>query len=171
MDKKRSKLLADLLTEVREKDKGFIPEEAWKPIHGLVRWAAVEVLIVNPSTNQFLLSYRNTPDFKGWHIIGGYIKPNENITQASDRMVKDEAGLTGVANLKLIAACPWNDHPYSYPLSVIFVCEPIGSLKERDDLKWFSEIPEDIAFPEHKVFLQSCVKFLKDSSKFAKLIE
>ena len=64
MNLEKSKLLADLLTEIKEKDGGFIPEEAWKPIHKLVRWTAVEVLIVNSLTNQFLLNYRDTPDLK-----------------------------------------------------------------------------------------------------------
>ncbi|HXK41160.1 MAG TPA: NUDIX hydrolase [Candidatus Paceibacterota bacterium] len=171
MNLEKSKLLADLLTEIKEKDGGFIPEEAWKPIHKLVRWTAVEVLIVNSLTNQFLLNYRDTPDFKGWHIIGGYVRPGENITQASNRMAKEEAGLDGVANLKLIAVCPWKGHPYSFPLSVVFVCEPIGLLTERDDLKWFSEIPENIAFPEHKLFLRSYAEFLKNPLGFAKLLE
>ena len=171
MKQQKSKLLADLLTEVKEKDGGFIPEEAWKPIHKLVRWAAVEVLIVNSLTNQFLLSYRDTPDFRGWHIIGGYIKPGENITQASNRMAKEEAGLDGIANLKLIAIYPWNGHPYSFPLSVVFVCDPVGSPKEHEGLKWFSDIPKNMAFPEHELFLRSYAEFLKNPLGFAKLIE
>lgn len=171
MNPEKSKLLAELLTEVKEKDGGFIPEEAWKPIHKLVRWAAVEVLIANPSSNQFLLSYRDTPDFKGWHIIGGYLKPHENITQASNRMAKEEAGLYGVTNLRLVSVCPWKNHPYGYPLSVVFVCEPVGLLIERDDLKWFSKTPEDMAFHEHAIFLQAYTDFLEDPSKFAKLLE
>ncbi len=146
--------LARLLRHVAEQDARFIPDKAYRPFHRLVPWPAVEVLI-HDAEGQFLLSYRDDQDLRGWHIPGGYMKPNETIDAACNRIVRKEGVVaTGVDNLRLIAAHPWTqgEHPYGYPLSLIIACRAIGEVQARSDLQWFSEIPPTI-IPVHRPFL------------------
>lgn len=138
MTPERAALLAELLLEVCEKDGGFIPNSAFRPFHRLCSWAAVETLMVSPDGQKVLLRYRNDPPWDGWHIVGGYVKPKETVQAFADRAAKEEkANIIGLVNFKVIAICKWLDHPYSFPFCALMVCNPLGEIVERDDLRWF----------------------------------
>ncbi len=145
--------LARLLGIVTNEDEGFIPDPAYRPMHKLVPWPAVEVLIYDEN-GRFILTYRDD-DFKGWHIPGGYMKPNESYQDACDRNVRKEKIANAVTNLQLIATHVWleGEHPYSYPISLIIACKAVGEIVERCDLRWFGEIPGDIIPQQHPKFL------------------
>lgn len=145
--------LARLLGVVAEKDEGFIPDSAYRLVHKLVPWPAVEVLIYDED-GKFILTYRDD-EFKGWHIPGGYMKPNESCQEACDRHVRKERIAEAVTDLKLIAIHVWlaGEHPFSYPISLIIACKAVGEIVERDDLKWFRRIPKDTIPENHPSYL------------------
>lgn len=146
--------LARLLTIVGERDGGFIPDAAYRPFHKSVPWPAVEVLMYDDA-ERFLLKYRND-DFVGWHIPGGFMKPNETYQAACDRNVRKDNICTGVNGLKLISSHVWTngEHPFGFPISLVVACKAAGEVIERNDLKWFSEIPTDIIPQVHPQLLK-----------------
>lgn len=145
--------LGRLLTIVGDKDGGFIPDAAYRPIHKLVPWPAVEVLVYNDQ-GRFLLSYRND-EFKGWHIPGGFMKPNENYQSACNRNVRKEKIAHSVIDFRLISSHVWlkGEHPFGFPISLTIACKAVGEVIEREDLRWFSKIPTDIIPQQHPKFL------------------
>lgn len=160
MTPEREQILAELLQEVVEKDKKWIPDAAYPWIQKLVCWAAVEVMIVRKKRHglglEVLLRKRkNDPlGLNGWHIIGGYIKPGETVQKACTRHACDDAGVRGVKNLCLIGGQQWTDHPLGFPYSSLIVCEPVGRVQERDNLKFFDDIPDSPMIHEnHKAYL------------------
>jgi hypothetical protein len=146
--------LGRLLTIVGEQDEGFIPDVAYRPIHKLVPWPAVEVLVYDED-GRFLLSHRND-DFVGWHIPGGFIKPNEDYQAACNRNVRKEKIVNEVTDLRLLSSHIWlkGEHPFGFPVSLTIACKAVGEVVERDDLKWFSEIPTDIIPQVHPKLLK-----------------
>lgn len=158
-------LLGRLLTRVAVEDRGFLPDPAYRPFHKLVPWPAVEVIIYDME-GRFLLSHRND-DFVGWHIPGGFIRVNESYQDACNRNVRKEKIAEAVTDLRLISSHPWlaGEHPFGYPISVTFACRVVGSVTERDDLRWFREIPPDIIKEQHPNYLRHFQAWLKDASQ------
>jgi len=166
--------LARLLEVVAEKDGGFIPDLAYRPMHKLVPWPAVEVLIYTDLIDvrcyehyaKILLSWRDD-EFRGWHIPGGYMKPNESYQDACNRHVRKEKIAEAVTNLQLIATHVWlaSEHPFGYPISLIIACKAVGQIVERDDLKWFEEMPEDVIPQQHPKFLAHFRRWFKGSNR------
>lgn len=177
MTPERARLLAKLLTEVYEEDKGFIPEPAYIPFHKLCSWGAAELLVVRKNGQEVLLRYRSDYPWNGWHIIGGYIRPFESISAFADRAIREEeAGLTGVTNFKQIAIAKWLDHPTGFlrfPFCALFVCEPVGDVIEREDLRWFSigNLPFGrMIHPKHDLYLMVYLKYLKNPERYCSII-
>ena len=156
--------LGRLLTVVAEQDAGFIPDAAYRPIHKLVPWPAVEVLIYD-GYGRFLLSHRKD-DFIGWHIPGGFIKPNEDYQAACNRNVRKEKIVDAVTDLRLISSHIWleGEHPFGFPISLTIACRAVSRVVERDNLKWFSRIPSNIIAQQHPKFLRHFINWfhLKD---------
>lgn len=151
--------LARLLKRVVEDDRGFIPDPAYEVIHKLVPWPAVEVLIYDKQ-GRFLLTYRDDKNFIGWHIPGGYMKPGEDFHQACTRNIQKERIAQEVINIQLIASSVWleGEHPFGYPISLIFACQISDEIAERENLRWFSNIPNNVIVQKHPTFL----RFFKD---------
>lgn len=164
--------LVRLLKIIADEDKGFIPDPAYRAMHKLVPWPAVEVLIYDKG-GRFLLSYRDD-DFKGWHIPGGYMRPGESYQEACNRHVRKEKIADRVTNLQLIASHVWleGEHPMGYPVSLIFSCLTVGvdEVTERDDLKWFSEIPTNTIPENHPSFLAYFQKWFKGGERSAAIL-
>ena len=154
MTPERVELLKELLREIVA-DGGFIPDEdSWRLVQKLVSWAAVEVLLTRNGGKEFLLRHRND-DFTGWHIIGGYVRPKEGLLESCRRNAKKDAGVTDVSIISgVIAVQKWLDHPYGYPVSIVIPCAFSGEVEERDDLRFFSEIPKDIINGNHRRYLE-----------------
>ncbi|HBB65173.1 MAG TPA: hypothetical protein DCZ84_00850 [Candidatus Vogelbacteria bacterium] len=159
--------LGHLLAVVVEQDKGFIPDSAYRFIHKLVPWPAVEVLIYDDG-GRFLLSHRDD-DFKGWHIPGGYMKPGQSYQDACDYHVRKEGIADGVSSLELIGTHTWlhREHPFGYPISLIIACRATSEVTERDDLKWFTENPPDVIpqnVPRYLAYFQKWFKGDRESA-------
>ncbi len=155
MTPERQQLLAELLKEVVEKDKKWIPDAAYPWVQKLVCWAAVEVMITGPGQSILLRKRENDPyGLNGWHIIGGYIRPGETLHAASSRHAREDTGVCGVKYLRLIGGQQWTDHPLGFPYSNLVVCEADGVIQERDDLKFFSQIPSPLIHPNHRRYLE-----------------
>lgn len=152
MTPEREQLLAELLQEVVEQDKRWIPDAAYPWIQQLVCWAAVEVMIIDE--RGILLRHRENDrlGLNGWHIIGGYIKPGETTHQACERHAREDAGI-GIKNLRMIGCQQWLDHPLGFPNSSLIICEPDGDVVEREDLKFFAKTPDSVIHPNHRIYL------------------
>ena len=174
MTPERARLLAELLTEIYEKDGGFIPDPAYRPLQHLCSWGAVELFLTRENGRELLLRYRNDDPWDGWHVIGGYVKPPETIQAFADRTVQEEkAGMTSAVNFRQIATAKWLDHPFSFPLSALVVCLPVGKIIERDDLRWFSV--DDLPFgrmihPKHDLYLDVYLGFLRNPERYCPVI-
>ena len=162
--------LARLLTAVANQDKGFIPDPAYRPIHQLIPWPAVEVLIYDDA-GRFLLAYRDD-DFKGWHIPGGNMKVNESYQAACDRHVRKDKIADAVTDLKFIATHTWlnGEHLHGYPVSLIIACRAVGEIVERDDLKWFTEIPRDVVHENYLLYLANFQKWFNGNRGSATIL-
>lgn len=162
--------LARLLGIIAEEDEGFIPDPAYRPMHKLVPWPAVEVLIYDEN-GRFVLTHRDD-EFRGWHIPGGFIGVNESYQEACDRNVRKERIVSAVTDLNLIATHIWlaDEHPYGYPISLIFACKAVGEVVERDDLKWFEEIPPDVIPENHPSFLVHFQEWLRGNRESAAIL-
>lgn len=174
MTPERAELLGELLTEVIEKDRRFIPGPAYNLVQKLVSWAAVELLLVRNQGEEVLLRYRHDAPWDGWHVIGGYVKPLETIQAFADRAVQEEkAGMTGVRHFKQIAITKWLDHPITYPFCALLVCEPVGEVIEWKDLKWFpiDSLPfGKMLHPKHELYLETYLKYLKHPERYCPII-
>ena len=158
-------LLGQLLTQVAEQDRGFLPDPAYRPFHKLVPWPAVEVLIYDKD-GRFVLSHRQD-DFVGWHIPGGFIRVNESYQDACNRNVRKEKVVEAVTDLRLISSHTWlkGEHPFGYPISLTFACQAVGTIVERDDLRWFFEIPSDVIKEQHPNYLRHFQQWLQDPTR------
>lgn len=170
MELEKERLLAELLEEVVQKEGSYLPEKAYFLIHRLVCWGAVEVLITRNEGKEFLLRYREDKWFRGWHIPGGYIKPTESIQEACNRMAQEDAGVDSVNGLKLVAVMKWSDHPFSAPLCLLLTCEPNEKVVERNDLKFFSDVPEPMIHRNHILYLQTYLEYLRSQEGFTPVI-
>jgi len=146
--------LARLLTLVHEQDGGYVPDSCFKPLHRIAPMPSVEVVIYDPSQG-FVLTYRDDEDFKGLHIPGGYMRSNENFQQACDRHVQKDNIADGVTNLRQIATHVWTngEHPYGTPVSIYFVCEPVGEVRVSKTCNWYRDIPSDMIQQHQPKFL------------------
>ena len=160
MRSKESQHLAFLLEKIVTADGGFIPDEAYTLVHKLVPWPAVEVIMTRNEHREFLLQRRNDRWWKGWHIPGGFVKPGESIAEACSRNARKDAGILGATvSSPLIAVRAWapDEHPFGYPISLVFACTPNGMVTEHEDLAWFRDIPDHMIDDggNHVAFLQA----------------
>lgn len=139
--------------KVAKTEDAFIPEPAYRPFHKLVPWPVVEVIVYDED-GRYVLAYRDD-DFTGWHIPGTYIKVNETIQEACDRCVRKDRVAEAVTDVRVIGIHPWlkGQHPFAHCLSLIIACKAVGAVREKPDVRWFSEIPHDVIKEQHPEFL------------------
>lgn len=168
------RLLAKLLSEVAEENRNFVPNAAYRPLHGLCSWGAVELFLTRDNGQELLLRYRRDEPWDGWHVIGGYVKPKESVQAFVDRTVREEkAGMTSATNFKQIGTAKWLDHPFSFPLCVLLVCEPVGEVVEGKSLRWFSvdHLPfGKMIHPKHDLYLATYLSYLKNPERYCPII-
>lgn len=146
MSPERAALLAELLTELAEDPKGFIPNEAWYAAHKALALPFIEVAIVRLKAGvpQVLLSHRVDRDWKGWHAPGGLWRTKQSLEACIKGIVKEEVGANASVELFQKGSwLKWDSHHYGNPISHVAICTGTG-IVERDDLKWFSEVPHDM---------------------------
>ncbi len=163
--------LERLLNHIIKYDHGFMPEEIYRTFHKLVPWPAVEV-IVHDEDRGFVLKHRRDRDFDGWHIPGGYLYVNETLQHACDRHAQKDNVAEAVTNLRLIATHAWleGEHPFGYPLSLIFVCEAVDEIVEKPDVRWFREVPDALIHNQHPLFLAYLKTWLTSARETAAII-
>ncbi len=173
MSPERVRLLAELLTEVWGVNQGFVPDPAYRPLQKLVSWGAGEVLIVRNDGQEILLRHR-ADDFIGWHVPGGYIRPQESIQAFCDRTALEDAGVRGgVVNIRQIATLKWLDHIFSWPFCALLVCQTVERVQEREDLRFFSvgDLPfANMIHPKHALYLETFIEYLKHPERSCPVI-
>ncbi len=162
---------ARILRAVARNGGRTVTQELWEGVRGMATDGALEAIIRDPRNHQrVLLRYRsierdeagnvkNGQFFEGWHIPGGFIKPKESFRDMANRIGREDAkvGLHIIAGP--IAVNKWmpGEHPVGFPISMVFVAEPIGEIIETETLKWFDGIPENLmdgpARAKHTAFL------------------
>jgi 8-oxo-dGTP pyrophosphatase MutT (NUDIX family) len=176
MTPERNELFKELIREIINEDGGFIgklstggaDQESWELVQKLVSWGAVELLITRNGGQEVLLRHRTDDPWNGWHVIGGYVRPKESIQAFANRAVSEEkAGMTAVTNFRQIGISKWLDHPRTYPLCSVLVCDLVGDtvVKEREDLRWFSldELPlGKMLHTKHELYLEAYVDFVRN---------
>jgi ADP-ribose pyrophosphatase YjhB (NUDIX family) len=143
--------LKDLLRQLRAEGltPPRMPVAVWKALRGLVVQTAVEVLITR-NGKDFLLTWREDEYWKGWHIPGGFLCPEESLEAACKRLAKNELEID-VFFQRLAAAYVWPDHPYASVVSLVCICTT-GS--EPRNGSFHQAIPHDVV-PQHRAFLRS----------------
>src|SRR5262252_8198734 len=116
MTPERAKLLGELLTELSQDARGFIPDEAWLPAQRAFALPYVEMAIVRRrprSKIEILLTNRNDENWNGWHIPGGLWRTRQTLDECVASLVQTE--LNKDARVSLLAQGmweKWHDHPY-----------------------------------------------------------
>jgi ADP-ribose pyrophosphatase YjhB (NUDIX family) len=126
-----------------------MPCDVWKALRGLVVQTAVEILITR-NGDEFLLTWREDQHWRGWHIPGGFLGPEESLKAACRRIAKRELGIEVIFE-HLLMAYVWPDHPYASVVSLLCICSTestpcTGSFHQR--------IPED-TLPNHDALLRA----------------
>ncbi len=167
MTPERGRLLADLLREMREQDRGFFPEEAWTEIHRSFAIPYVEVLLTRRAPDgrvDVFLTRRGAGDpvwpGRPWHIPGGMWRVGDTLEQACRKVAKSELGIE-IGAVTEIATFKWPDHPVGNPISHICVCEAAGTPAESEDARYVpAASPGEPMLRHHGEFLKMCAEFL-----------
>ncbi len=163
----RALLLAGLLREMRELDRGYFPDEAWLEIHKAFAIPYVEVVIPRLASTpgpEFFLLRREAADpywpDRPWHIPGGIWRVSDSLADACQAVALREPGV-GVVNPREVMTYKWPDHPYANAISHVCVCEPVTLPIETDVAKFWSmaELPKPLLM-HHAEFLETCCRHL-----------
>ena len=158
MTPERAHLLAGLLDEMRTKDAGFIPDEAWLSVQATFAIPYVEVLILTKdSPPKFLLTYREDASWKGWHIPGGIWYTKYTQAEAVRSVARRELGI----DVKFVAEAmteKWADHPYGNPISHVCIAKAKEPIKETPKMRFFSNIPDGMII-HHRAFIERALEF------------
>ncbi|MBI5732376.1 NUDIX hydrolase [Candidatus Jorgensenbacteria bacterium] len=137
---------------------GYLPDQAsFEAIQKIVRWPAIEVLIIDPDNPlSFLLTYREDKHWKGWHIPGGYVRPWHESPEATCEAIakKELKGDFTITKATLIMPPHfWTDHPYGYPISLVYACSVDRRPEISEHAKFFTDIPSPMV-PNHDDFVR-----------------
>lgn len=145
MSPQRAELLAELLKELADDPKGFIPDNAWYAVQKAFALPYIELAVVRLKLGvpQILLAHRNDAHWSGWHVPGGLWRTNATLETCIDAIAKTELGATASVGLfKKGSWEKWHNHPYGNPISHLAICIGTG-IVERDDLQWRTGIPQE----------------------------
>jgi ADP-ribose pyrophosphatase YjhB (NUDIX family) len=125
MTPERSKILGELLLEMSEDPRGFIPDEAWLPAQKAFALPYVEMAIVRRSRKriQILLAHRSDEYWVGWHLPGGLWRTRQTLQDCIASLAEIELG-EGI-RVSLLAQGmweKWHDHPYGSIISHVAIC-------------------------------------------------
>ncbi len=134
-----------------------LTDEEFRSIYSKVPRLTVEVVI--KTDKGVLLTMRDIEPYKGyWHLPGGTVYFNENLSEAVRRVAKNELGVT-VTSSKFINYIEYPTHlQYSFdsPIGMAFLVEFEGEIvldRQASEAKWFNEIPTNLVL-EQAEFLQ-----------------
>lgn len=126
-----------------------MPEPIFRALRGIVALAAVE-LVITESGADVLLTRRDDGDWRGWHLPGGFVAPNESMSDACNRIARRELGIA-VTLTRILTAEGWRDHPYASVVSIACECRP---LDRPGDGRFFRNMPDDLLL-QHRPFVAS----------------
>ena len=147
MTPKRAILLGELMGELADDPKGFIPNEVWNAAQRAFALPYIELAIVrrNPEDKvQILLMHRTDKYWDGWHIPGGLWRTRHTLEEGISSLARLELG--DEPKLTLLAKGgweKWHDHPSGRPIAHIVICSGT-SIIETAAMKWFDTVPEDM---------------------------
>lgn len=131
----------------------------FKNIYSKVPRLCVDLIIKD--TNGIILTLRKLPDYNNqWHFPGGTVYYKETISNAIQRVARDEIGIS-VNVEKLINFIQFESEDkekgFGWTVSLAFLCSPKeGLMKPNEDaseIKSFKTIPKNI-LKEHGDFLK-----------------
>ncbi len=160
----RAKLLAELVTEMHEKDGDFIPQEAWAAVQKAFALPYLEFLVFRRAPDgvlEFLLTHRTDEFWHGWHIPGGIWRTTHSVGDGCKALAKQELGIdTPLAIVAKAGWEKWHDHPYGNPISHICICTSPVEIQETDSIKWFRQVPSDMIDDNghHVEYIKSALK-------------
>ena len=159
MNQEKLALLTKLIHELADSSPDLIPIDTWFALHRLVPLPAVEVLITRNNGREFLLTYRSDKFWEGWHIPGGFIKlKDQSLVAACNRIARDEIGISGVHNLRLVTVIMWATHAYGgSPVSILYSCLPNEEVRETKEMRFFSSIPHNM-ISHHTEFIECYIQ-------------
>lgn len=140
-----------------------ITHEEFKEIRKKVPLIVVDgVLFRNEGV---LMVKRATEPIGYWALPGGFVDRGERLEHAIVRETKEETGLdVEVEKMVGIYDDPSRD-PRGHMISVCFLLKLVGgkiaTSPETSKVKFFGELPENIAF-DHKQMIMDAKKLLKD---------
>lgn len=150
MDHTKIQQLVELLKELKKEGlhKGKrMPLDVWLAMHAIWPRPAIEVLLTDG--RRFFLSFRRDKHWDGWQIPGGFIECGEAIKAAIERIARDEFGVD-VVPIRLVTNYSWPDHPYGWPVSLVYACSFEG---RPENGEFFSEVPSNMV-PHHEDFIR-----------------
>jgi hypothetical protein len=161
----RAKLLGELITEMDQEPRGFIPEEAWGAVQKAFALPYIELAIIrcNPESGQveILLSHRTDQHWAGWHIPGGLWRKCHTRDECIASLVKTEnLGGAAISVLTQGEWEKWHDHPYGNPISHVVICTG-ENIVETETERWFSSVPDGMISDNghHARFIENVLRF------------
>ncbi len=137
-----------------------LPQREFEEIFARVPRLTVEVVIV--SEDRVLLSRRESGPCAGlWHIPGGTVRFGEPLTEAVERVAKQELGLDVTID-RLLGYIEYPSHldrGLDWPVGIAFGVHPAPSAEtpltlSPGKVEWFIELPEEM-HEEQRRFLRA----------------
>lgn len=157
------KLLDEVAKRVRQRVKYPIPEEAFEPLHRVVPYPAIDMVILDRK-ERMLMVKRDDKYFKGWELVGGYGHWYEkSLSEWCNRLSKRDIG----ARVKLLGFTgihKWRpgEHAHGAPISMVAVCRLRGKVtKNTEKVRFFERIPKGMV-ANHGSFARHVRKALKN---------
>ncbi len=138
--------LEELVEECQKIGRFFLPREIFLALQRLVRWPAVELVIVQNVKILLVWRAKDEPYYAGcWTLPGGFVEWNESLKDACARVAKREIK-TKIRGLRKLGFEEWTSHEYGRPISFFYFCFPEGKIKETTTVRFFSidELPDSL---------------------------
>lgn len=149
---------------------GPLPQEEFDRIFSRVPRLTVEVVIAGRERG-VLLSLRDSGPCQGlWHLPGGTVRFGEPLTDAVQRVARDELGLVVRAGelLGYIEYPSHYEHGLDSPVGLAFLTDLRGELPGEQDLRvgceWFKVLPPNM-HDEQRTFLAQQLPFVAEAEQ------
>lgn len=144
-----------------------LPFEEFTSIYDRVPRLCVELVVKTPQG--FLMLKRDIIPWKNkWHLPGGTVLLNENITDTINRVAKEEIGVK-VKVKKLLGFCEYKSSKikgYKQAVSLVFLTTPLSlNFKtnfQSNDFKLFTQVPENTVSETKQFLLHSNTDISKE---------
>lgn len=134
--------------------RGPLPEDEYRQIYSRVPRLTVEIVIAHE--HAVLLTLRRSGPCRGlWHLPGGTVRFGERLTEAVERVARDELGVAATAGglLGYIEYPSHYEHGLDCPVGVAFRTVLTGEQPAiSPTCRWFEHLPVDM-HEEQREFL------------------